>query len=217
MRQGAKHAEPPSNLIVGEHYMGKGAFVDGSSDPSVWLRALGRCLERTSVTRNLVDEILTLAQGLQVLGDLFQTAHDNGGKVIFIGNGGSAAIASHMAVDYSKNKGIRAMSFGTNAPLITCLANDFGYDKVFAKQIEWYARTEDVVVIISSSGKSPNIIAAAEQALESELTARVTLSGMNPNNSLRKRGNLNFYVPSTDYGLVELSHLAILHAVATCR
>lgn len=217
MRQGAKDNAPPSNIVMGEeYYIGKGAFVTTSSDRLAWFRNLLQCVERTSVTGNLSDERYELKDGLEQLSKMMRLCHNRGGKVIFIGNGGSAAIASHMSVDYSKNKGIRAISLSSNTPMMTCLANDFGYEQVFAKQVEWYGREEDIVVIISSSGRSPNIIAAAGQALESQLTARVTFSGMNPNNALRKRGNLNFYVPSTDYGLVELAHLALLHSVASC-
>lgn len=210
---------PPSNIIMGQdYYIGKGAFVTPSYiDRLAWLQSLSECVRKTSVTGNLIDEVYRLEAGLERLSSLLRKCHQKGGKVIFIGNGGSAAIASHMSVDYSKNKGIRAVSFSANTAMMTCLANDYGYEQVFAKQIEYYGRPEDVVVIISSSGKSPNILAAASQAVESDLAARVTLSGMNPNNSLRKRGNLNFYIPCTDYGLVELAHLALLHSVASCQ
>ncbi len=83
--------------------------------------------------------------------------HEKGRKLLFIGNGGSSAIASHMAIDYWKNGGIRAIAFNDPA-LLTCLSNDYGYEHVFEKPIEMLAEAEDLLVAISSSGKSPNIL-----------------------------------------------------------
>ncbi len=216
MRQGAKDNAPPENIKHGErYYLGKGAFVAvGKATRKAYFHSLIRCLERTEITGNIEDERFLLEEGLARFAELLRDAHKRGGKAIFIGNGGSAAIASHMAVDYSKNKGIRAWA-PMDAAMLTCLANDYGYDQVYAKQIEYHGRKHDVAAIISSSGRSLNIIAAAEAARTRRLTAIVTFSGMNPNNTLRRRGNLNFYVPSTDYGLVEISHLALLHSVAS--
>src|SRR5215510_8637368 len=76
--------------------------------------------------------------------------HAAGNKLIFVGNGGSAAIASHMATDYSKNGNVRSLALNDSA-MVTCLSNDLGYDQVFAKQIEMYVRHGDIVVAISSS------------------------------------------------------------------
>lgn len=146
---------------------------------------------------------------------VFVKCHVNGAKVIFIGNGGSAAIASHMAVDYTKNGGVRAIAFN-DVPTLTCLANDYGYDNVFAKQIEYYATPKDVVAIISSSGRSLNILAAANAARVLGCTV-FTFTGMNPNNKLRALGDVNFWVPSADYGIVELTHLSLLHSMVDIR
>src|SRR5260370_25838460 len=123
---------------------------------------------------------------------------DQGNKVIFAGNGGSAAIASHMATDYSKNGGLRAWSMN-DASMLTCLANDYGYDQVFAKQIEFHGRSGDVLVAISSSGQSANILAAVAAARKLPCTL-VTLSGFKPDNALRKTGDMNLYLDSTPYG-----------------
>lgn len=130
-------------------------------------------------------------------------------RVFFVGNGGSAAIASHMAIDYAKNGGVKALAFNDSAAL-TCLSNDFGYEQVFAKQIEYHAKSGDLVVLVSSSGKSRNILFAASAARESNC-GLLTLSGFDPHNPLRKLGDINFYIPSNDYGVVEIAHLAILH------
>ena len=142
---------------------------------------------------------------------LFVRAHAKSRKVIFIGNGGSGAIASHMAIDYSKNGRIRAIALNDH-PSLTCLANDFGYDQVFAKQLEFYAQKGDVVTVISTSGRSKNILeaAAAAKNFGCEL---VTFSGMQPDNNLRTSGCINFYVPCNDYGAVEITHLILLHSM----
>jgi len=154
-----------------------------------------------------------LVESLKVFRREAHSRHKKGKKVIFIGNGGSAAIASHMAVDWTKNGPIRAVAFN-DAATLTCLSNDHGYANVFAKQLDYYAQKGDLVVIISSSGKSPNILAAARAANTLGLDS-VRLSGMDPENELKRGGRLNFYVPADDYGLVELTHLCLLHSVVS--
>jgi len=134
-----------------------------------------------------------------------------GNKVIFAGNGGSAAIASHMATDYSKNGGLRAWSMN-DASMLTCLANDYGYDQVFAKQIEFHGRPDDLLVAISSSGKSANILAAVTVARKLGCSV-LTMSGFAPDNPLRATGDMNLYLNSPSYGYVEIGHLALCHAI----
>lgn len=138
-------------------------------------------------------------------------AHANGRKLLWIGNGGSAAIASHMAIDYWKNGGIRSTSFN-DASLLTCLSNDLGYEFVFAKAIEMLAQPGDLLVAISSSGRSANILRAVDAARAAECGV-VTLSGFDVDNPLRRLGDVNFYVPSGEYGFVEIMHLSICHAI----
>ena len=142
---------------------------------------------------------------------LARATHDAGRKIIFIGNGGSAAIASHMATDYSKNGGLRAMAMNDGATL-TCLSDELGYENVFAKQIDMHANDGDLLVAISSSGRSESITKAVRTAREKGC-AVVTLSGFAPGNPLRNLGDLNFYVASDQYGYVEIAHLAICHAI----
>jgi D-sedoheptulose 7-phosphate isomerase len=130
---------------------------------------------------------------------------------MFLGNGGSAAIASHMAIDYSKNGGLRALAF--NDPVsLTCLGNDLGYENVFAKQVDLHARSGDLLVAISSSGKSANVLAAVASARERDCRV-VTFSGFQVDNGLRSAGDVNFYVGSSEYGFVEIAHLALCHAI----
>lgn len=132
-------------------------------------------------------------------------------RIFFIGNGGSAGICSHMATDWMKNGGFHALALN-DAAVLTCLSNDLGYERVFAKQVEMHGREGDLLIAISSSGNSANILAAAEAARQAGMRL-VTLSGFKPDNRLRPLGDVNFYVPDMSYGFVEISHLAICHAV----
>jgi len=134
-----------------------------------------------------------------------------GRKVIFVGNGGSAGIASHQAVDYWKNGGMRAIAFNDGA-LLTCVGNDFGYPHVFEKPIEMFADAGDVLIAISSSGRSENILRAARAGARTGCRV-ITLSGFGPDNPLRGLGEVNFYLPSDSYGHVEITHLAICHCI----
>jgi D-sedoheptulose 7-phosphate isomerase len=150
---------------------------------------------------NAVNEVMALARG----------AHAGGNKLIFVGNGGSAAIASHMATDYSKNGNVRSLALNDSS-MLTCLGNDLGYERVFAKQIELHARPRDLVIAISSSGRSANILNAVAAARAAKC-AVVTLSGFTADNPLRGLGDINFYIASDRYGFVEIGHLTICHAI----
>jgi D-sedoheptulose 7-phosphate isomerase len=168
------------------------------------------------VTRNAEcttanGEAISLGEAFERVRDMAHATHDRGNKIMFIGNGGSAAISSHMATDFSKNGGLRAMTFNEGSAL-TCLANDLGYENVFAKQIEWHGRPSDLVIAISSSGRSPNIIKAVEAA-RAQSCSLITLSGFSQDNPLRAKGDVNFYVRSPEYGFVELAHQALIHAI----
>ena len=136
---------------------------------------------------------------------LLNALRSTGKKAIFVGNGGSAAMASHAAVDLTKTAGIRAINFN-EADLITCYANDYGYEQWVLKALESYADEGDLVVLISSSGKSPNIVNAARYAVTRGLKL-VTFSGFSSTNPLRSLGSLNFWVNSDSYNIVENSHL----------
>jgi len=133
-------------------------------------------------------------------------------KIIIIGNGGSASIASHIATDFLKNAAIPALAFNDSS-LLTCLGNDLGYENVFAKPIAIITQRGDILLAISSSGKSANILNGVDAALKKGCFV-ITLSGFTENNPLRKKGSLNFYVPSNSYGYVEIAHLAICHLIA---
>lgn len=134
-----------------------------------------------------------------------------GKKIMFIGNGGSAGIASHFAIDYSKNGKMRSIAFN-DAVALTCAANDYGYENGFSSLIDIYADKGDILIAISSSGNSQNILNAAKAA-DNNGCEVFTFSGFSPDNSLRKLGNLNFYVPAKEYGFVECTHMSLLHGI----
>jgi D-sedoheptulose 7-phosphate isomerase len=138
-------------------------------------------------------------------------AHRSGGKVMFVGNGASASHASHMAADFSKNGKIRSVAFN-DAAALTCYANDYSYEEVFSKQIEIQGQAGDVLIAISSSGESENIIQAVRAARKIGASV-ITLSGFEADNRLRQLGDLNVWAPSPDYGFVEIAHLGVIHAI----
>jgi len=154
---------------------------------------------------------LPLDEGCEWVRKAAHQTHDSDKKIMFVGNGGSAGIASHLAIDFSKNGGLRSLAFNDSSAL-TCLGNDLGYQNVFAKQLEFHARPGDLLIAISSSGRSPNILAAVKMARARDCKV-VTFSGFTEDNELRKTGDINFFVRSREYGFVEVSHLALCHAV----
>ena len=132
-------------------------------------------------------------------------------RLFFIGNGGSAAIASHMAIDWCKNAGFA--TFGpSDAAHMTCIGNDWGFENVFSVQIARHGQLGDVLFAISSSGMSEDILHAVQTAHEKQMNV-ITLSGFGEGNFLRTKGQVNFYVPTIQYGTVEIAHLAILHSI----
>jgi len=136
----------------------------------------------------------------------------NGVKnIFFIGNGGSNAVCSHMMEDYAKIGGFRTYGFSDPA-LITCFANDYGYENAMAEWMKIYFQPGDLLVAISSSGNSRNILNAAEIAKNNN-GKLVTLTGFKENNQLRHKGEVNFYLPVENYGVVECFHQVILHAL----
>jgi D-sedoheptulose 7-phosphate isomerase len=136
--------------------------------------------------------------------ELADKANKDGGKIIIVGNGGSAAIASHVTIDFTKAAGMRAICFNESS-LLTCFANDYGYENWVAKALEFYADKNDMVFLISSSGTSKNITNGARQAKEMGLST-VTLSGLSSENELRTLGDVNLWIDSTQYNVVEIVH-----------
>ena len=154
---------------------------------------------------------LSANHGINFVVDYLLENRASGKKIMAIGNGGSAAIAIHTLVDYANAGGLKTADFYGPA-LLTCMANDYGYENVFVKPIELFAEPRDMLFAISSSGKSPNILKACEIA-NSRLCRVITFSGFEDDNPLRHAGIINFYVPSTHYGFVELAHQTLLHCI----
>lgn len=135
---------------------------------------------------------------------IFNTIKNNKKKVIIVGNGGSAAIASNVSVDFLKNCKIRFLNFN-EADLITCYANDYGHDNWIKECIKSYADKDDAVILVSSSGRSKNHLVAAKYCKERNLFL-ATFTGFNFKNPLSKIGNVNFSVNSLNYNHIEMTH-----------
>lgn len=150
-------------------------------------------------------------EGVQLLVDVFTEHKQAGNQVFFIGNGGSAAIASHMTADFMKNGGMKTYSLYDNA-VMTCMSNDYGYENIFSRPLAFLAKQGDLLVAISSSGNSPNIIRAIDTVTEKKGVV-VTFTGFCPDNKAKQRGDINVYVPCEKYGMVESIHSIILQQV----
>jgi len=148
---------------------------------------------------------------MKVARELLTAVLKAGGIVYVLGNGGSAGIASHFSNDLMKSAQIPSQTL-YDSNLLTCLANDIGYQYIFSYPLEKILKTDDLLVSISSSGKSPSILNAVQVA-QSKGTSIITLSGFSNTNPLRTFGNLNFWINREDYGLVEISHFFILHTI----
>ena len=135
--------------------------------------------------------------------------NSKGKKILIFGNGGSAAIASHFSVDLTKNAKIRCTNYN-EYDLLTCFANDYGYEKWVEKSLEFYADEGDVLILISASGNSQNMINAAYFAKKNKINKIITFTGNDKDNRLSKLGDINFWVNSKSYNLIENTHQALL-------
>lgn len=168
-------------------------------------------LPRQTTVTDADGAVLELAAGMGQVAGMIGGLAAGENRIFFIGNGGSAGIASHAAIDYSKNGGFPALAL-TDGAALTCLGNDFGYEEVFARQLEFHARRGDVLMAVSSSGASANILKAVAAARARGCRV-VTFSGFSPGNPLRRLGDVNFHVDNGEYGFVEIFHLTLIHAV----
>lgn len=156
-------------------------------------------------------EIISAEAALQNAFKMIARVSRNHGIVYVIGNGGSAGIASHFSNDLMKALKIASQTlFDSN--LLTCLANDIGYENIFSYPLSKYLKENDLLVAISSSGASRNILKAAEIAI-SRKTPLMTLTGFQSTNPLRQMGSLNFWIDRCNYGLVETAHFFLLHTI----
>lgn len=148
---------------------------------------------------------------ITTLKDRIAGARDAGRKLMLAGNGASASIASHLATDFSKQGGVRAMAFN-DANLITALGNDCGYENWIAKALDFYADKDDVLILISSSGQSPNVVKAAQHAKELGLYV-AAFTGFAQDNPLGATADLNLWADNRSYNIVECTHMIWLAAV----
>lgn len=167
---------------------------------------------KNTIYTTLNGEIHDLEEGFIKLVELLSITREKGKAVYLVGNGGSAAVASHIITDFVNVCQLRAFTLHDSA-LITCMSNDFGYDQAFKRILNTCVLENDILIAISSSGKSANICNAAKMAKSLGGTV-VTLSGFHHDNMLRKLGHLNFWLDSNDYGMVEVGHLFLLHNLA---
>lgn len=149
---------------------------------------------------------------ISAIAKIIEKAEKKGNQVFIMGNGGSAATASHIATDWSKTAErvgkplIRCISLNDNVPFMTAIANDLGYDEIFVRQLENLLRPNDVVVIISGSGNSPNVVKAANFAKEKGAVS-VGMTGFS-GGKLRKMVDICLHIDSDQYGVIEDLHMA---------
>lgn len=165
-------------------------------------------LERVDYIDSLNAHEYGYNEGINKLAEIFFFHKAIDSRLFFIGNGGSSAIASHMTADFMKNGGMNTYSLYDNA-VTTCMGNDYGYEYVFSKPMEFLVKENDLLVAISSSGNSQNIINAINVAKEKGAFV-ITLTGFEKDNKAIKLGDFNIYVPNSEYGIVESIHNIIL-------
>ena len=136
--------------------------------------------------------------------DIFLNTSKKKGKILIFGNGGSAAIASHVSVDLTKNAKIRTVNFN-ESDLITCFSNDYGYERWVEKAVDFYADRNDTLVLISSSGKSKNMINACKAAKRKKINV-ISLTGHSKNNPLSRITHLSLWIDSRAYNFIENTH-----------
>ncbi len=154
---------------------------------------------------NLLKPNDDLIKSLIRIRDLLLQVQSLKKKVLIFGNGGSASIASHISVDLTKNAGLRCLNFN-EASLITCFANDYGFEHWVEKAIDFYGDEGDLLIVISSSGQSENMLNGVQAARNANFNSVVTLSGFAKDNALSQLGDINLWLDSSAYNFVESVH-----------
>ena len=187
-------------------------MVKAATSKTEQVRVYGRKLFdvlNSCIVTDGMDLEISEEQGSKRAIEMLRRIKKSGNKVILVGNGGSSALVAHMSNDLCKCDGIPALVF-TEQSLLTALTNDEGYDVAYAWQISLHASKGDLLIAVSSSGQSQNIIKSVEAACDKGMQV-ITFSGFSPDNTLRQIGDLNFYMPSSSYGMVEMSHSIYCH------
>ena len=164
-----------------------------------------------SFIKNYLNDFSTLIKPdeeilkkLVIVKNILIKSSRNGGKVLIFGNGGSAAIASHVSVDLTKNAKIRSVNFN-ESDLITCFSNDYGFERWIEKSVDFYADKKDCLILISSSGKSKNMINACKAAKRKKIKT-ISFTGHSINNPLSKISDLSLWINSKAYNFIENTH-----------
>lgn len=176
-----------------------------------YLKKLFCYLEETKVYDREKNPCKDYEEAMQKLVDLFSEIKEKEKQVFFIGNGGSAAIASHMTADFMKNGGMKTYSLYDNS-VTTCMGNDYGYEYIFSRPLEFLGNEGDLLVAVSSSGNSQNIVNAIQAAQKKRMRI-ITLSGFQKENRIIGTGMYNIHVPVSHYGMVESIHNLILQQI----
>lgn len=191
-------------------------FVDNNTPSKTDMRLalytdnFSNIIKRATVSTS-PNKKMPLEQGMQAMINAVKTCRVAQGTVYIIGNGGSAAIASHVVIDMLNMVKVRATAM-LDPAVTTCISNDYGYEHIYEKQIQQFVKKEDVLIAISSSGNSKNIINAVSAAKKANATT-ITLSGFKETNPLRACGDLNLWLNSSEYGPVEIGHAFVLHNI----
>ncbi len=189
-----------------KHEKYKGTWQEYSAEIEAYLK--------NAIVTDENGQTLEINLGFRVLAKLSETCRKSHGEIIFVGNGASATMASHLSADIFKNAEIRTRVL-TDTALLTAMGNDICYEQVYAEPLKLLLRDKDVLVAISSSGSSQNIIEAAKIAKEKRCLL-VTFSAFAEDNPLRQMGNLNFYVGAKTFGFAESCHATLLHYWMDC-
>lgn len=178
-----------------------------------YIRYLIETLEYTEIWQGSGSDAVRVGydEGIRILVEEFTRHKLNQSQLFFMGNGGSSAIASHMTADYMKNGGMNTYSLYDNA-VTTCMGNDYGYEYIFSRPMEFLVREGDLAVAISSSGNSANIVNAIETARTKKADV-ITFTGFQAGNKVKQLGDINVYVPCEKYGMVESIHNLILQQI----
>ena len=149
------------------------------------------------VRSNMVEDIIKAKE-------IILKTKNNGGKIIFAGNGASASIANHASLDFTKQGKVNSVNFNESA-FITAFSNDYGYENWVQRAVKFYGKKEDTIILISSSGSSKNIVNAAKFAKLEGINV-ITFTGFSEKNPLKMLGDINFWVDSKAYNIIEGIH-----------
>ena len=160
-------------------------------------------LDYMNTCSDFLKDVDISSQAIQAK-EMILNTNNNGGKLIFAGNGASASIANHAALDFTKQGKIRSINFNESA-FITAFANDYGYEEWVEKALGFHAKKGDTAILISSSGSSKNLVNAAIYARKNGINV-ITFTGFSDDNSLKSNGDINFWFNCRSYNIIEGIH-----------